>query len=146
MAERPCLVVDTNVMISRLLRPPSVPGQAMRRAVDEGTLLVSEATMGELADVLARPKFDPYVSVAERQQFLLLLGRIVEMLPILHRIRACRDPKGDKFLEVAVNGEADRVISGDRDLVDLHPFKGISILTPAALLAPECVTSRCLSA
>lgn len=93
MAERQRIVVQTNVLIRRLLRPPSVPGQAKRRAVDEGTLLVSEATMGELADVLARPKFDPYVSVAERQQFLLLLGRIVEMVPILHRTCACRDPK-----------------------------------------------------
>ena len=137
MAERQRIVVDTNVMISRLLRPPSVPGQAMRRAVDEGTLLVSEATMGELADVLARPKLDPYVSVEERQQFLLLLGRIVEMVPILHRIRACRDPKDDKFLEAAVNGEADIIISGDRDLVDLHPFRGIPIVTPAIFLARD---------
>ena len=135
MAERLRTVVDTNVMISRLLRPPSVPGQAMRRAVDEGTLLVSEATMSELADVLARPKFDPYVSIEERQQFLLLLGRIVEMVPILHRIRACRDPRDDKFLEVAVNGEADFLISGDRDLVDLHPFRGIPIVTPAEFVA-----------
>lgn len=109
----------------------------MRRAVDEGTLLVSEATMGELADVLARPKLDPYVSVEERQQFLRLLGRIFEMVPILHRIRACRDPKDDKFLEAAVNGEADIIISGDRDLVDLHPFRGISILTPAEFLARD---------
>ena len=135
MAERQRTVVDTNVMISWLLRPPSVPGPAMRRAVDEGTLLVSEATMSELADVLARPKFDPYVSIEERQQFLLLLGRIVEMVPILHRIRACRDPSADKFLEVAVNGEADFLISGDRDLVDLHPFRGTSILTPAQFVA-----------
>lgn len=137
MAERQRIVVDTNVMISRLLRPPSVPGQAMRCAVDEGTLLVSEATMGELADVLARPKLDPYVSVEERQQFLLLLARIVEMVPILHRIRACRDPKDDKFLEAAVNGEADIIISGDRDLVDLHPFRGIPIVTPAIFLARD---------
>ena len=137
MAERPRVVVDTNVMISRLLRPPSVPGQAMRRPVDAGTLLVSEATMGELADVLARPKFDPYVSIEERQQFLLLLGRIVEMVPILHRIRACRDPSADKFLEVAVNGEADFLISGDRDLVELHAFRGIPIVTPAEFLARD---------
>ena len=53
------------------------------------------------------------------------------------RIRACRDPKDDKFLEVAVNVEADFLISGDRDLVDLHPFRGISILTPAEFLAPD---------
>lgn len=137
MAERRRIVVDTNVVISRLLRPPSLPGQAMRRAVDQGTLLMSVATMEELAQVLARPKFDPYVSIDERQRFLLLLGRIVEMVPILHRLQACRDPADDKFLEVAVNGEADLLVSGDRDLLDLHPFRGISVLTPAAYLAAE---------
>lgn len=137
MAERRRIVVDTNVVISRLLRPPSLPGQAMRRAVDQGTLLMSAATMEELAQVLARPKFDPYVSIDERQRFLLLLGRIVEMVPILHRLQACRDPADDKFLEVAVNGEADLLLSGDRDLLDLHPFRGINILTPVAYLAAD---------
>lgn len=137
MAERRRIVVDTNVVISRLLRPPSLPGQAMRRAVDQGTLLMSAATMEELAQVLARPKFDPYVSIGERQRFLLLLGRIVEMVPILHRVQACRDPADDKFLEVAVNGEADLLVSGDRDLLDLHPFRKISVLTPAAYLAAD---------
>ena len=52
------IVVDTNALVGRLLLPSSVPGQAVRRAVDNGILLVSEATMDELADVLARAKFD----------------------------------------------------------------------------------------
>jgi putative PIN family toxin of toxin-antitoxin system len=134
MAERPRIVIDTNVLVSRLLVPRSVPGEAVRRAVDVGTLLVSEATMAELTSVLGRSKLDPYVSIEERQQFLRLLGRIVEMVPILHRVRACRDPKDDKFLEVAVNGEAGLIISGDRDLVDLRAFRGIPVLTPRAYL------------
>lgn len=135
MAERLRVVVDTNVLISRLLAPRSVPAEAVRRAVDRGTLLLSEATMAELARVLARSKFDAYVSVEERQQFLRLLGRIVEMVPILHQVQACRDSKDDKFLEVAVNGEADLIVSGDSDLVDMGSFRGIPILTPAAYLA-----------
>lgn len=134
MAERPRIVIDTNVLVSRLLLPRSVPGEAVRRAVDEGKLLMSEATMAELASVLARAKFDPYVSIEERQHFLRLLGRIVEIVPILHMVRACRDPKDDKLLEVAVNGEADMIISGDRDVLDLETFGGIPILTPAAYL------------
>jgi predicted nucleic acid-binding protein len=50
-------------------------------------------------------------------------------------VRACRDPSDDKFLEVAVNGRADLIITGDRDLLELDPFMGIAILTPAAYLA-----------
>ncbi len=127
-------MVDTNALISRLLLPASVPGRAVRKAVDEAQLLVSESTLEELADVLSRSKFDPYVTIEERQEFLRLLGRIVELVPIVHVVRACRDPKDDKFLEVAVNGEADVIVTGDDDLLALNPFRGIAILAPAAYL------------
>ena len=63
MTTRQRLVVDTNALISRLIFPGSVPGRAVRKIVDEEQLLVSEATMLELVDVLARPKFDRYISV-----------------------------------------------------------------------------------
>ncbi len=135
MKDRERVVVDTNALVSRLLLPASIPGQAVRKAVDEAQLLISEATLEELADVLARAKFDPYVTIEERQDFLRLLGRIAEMIPIIHVIHACRDPRDDKFLELAVNGEASFIITGDADLLDLHPFRGIPIITPASYLA-----------
>lgn len=128
------IIADTNVVVSRLLLPASVPGKAVRKAVSEASLLVSEATLEELAEVLSREKFDAYVSIKERQEFLLLLVRIAEIVPIMHSIRACRDPRDDKFLELAVSGEADIIITGDTDLLGLHPFRGISILTPADYL------------
>ena len=59
MRVRERIVIDTNCLISRLLLPSSVPGQAVRRAVDHGVMLVSEATMNELADVLARSEVRP---------------------------------------------------------------------------------------
>jgi uncharacterized protein len=130
------IVVDTNVLISRLLLPASVSGRALRRAVATGQLVVSEATMDELTTVLGRPKFDPYLSIADRQEFIRLLGHIAEMIPVVRVVRACRDPRDDKFLEVAVNGRADLIVTGDRDLLELDPFMGIGILTPAAYLAP----------
>jgi putative PIN family toxin of toxin-antitoxin system len=134
MAAGARVVVDTNALVSRLLMPGSVPGRAVRKAVDEAQLLVSEATLEELADVLARPKFDPYVSIADRQEFIRLLGRIAELVPITYRVQARRDPKDDKFLELAINGRADLIVTGDRDLLELHPFRQISIITPAAYL------------
>ncbi|MGH6919702.1 MAG: putative toxin-antitoxin system toxin component, PIN family [Geminicoccaceae bacterium] len=135
MTPRERIVVDTNVLISRLLLPASVPGRATRQTVDAGQLLVSEATMAELTAVLGRTKFDPYLSIADRQEFIRLLGRIAELVPIVRVVRACRDPGDDKFLEVAVNGRADLIITGDRDLLALDPFMDIAILSPAACLA-----------
>jgi len=134
MVRRERIVVDNNALISRLLLPDSTPGRAVRKAVDEAQLLVSEATLTELADVLARRKFDRYVGVADRQRFLTLLGSVAEMVSITYPIRACRDPKDDKFLELAVNGSAAAVVSGDRDLLVLNPFHGVAIVSPAAYL------------
>ncbi len=134
MKARERLVIDTNALISRLLLPGSIPGQAVRKAVAEDQLLASDDTIMELADVLARPKFDPYMTVDERREFLRLFDRIAERVPIIHVVRACRDPKDDKFLELAVNGAAQLIITGDGDLLALHPFRGIDILTPAHYL------------
>ncbi|MFZ0761244.1 MAG: putative toxin-antitoxin system toxin component, PIN family [Candidatus Sulfotelmatobacter sp.] len=126
------IVVDTNVLVSRLILPRSVPAQALRRAELEGRLLISEATMYELADALSRPRFDRYVSREDRKGFLQRLGTIAELVPIIHLIRECRDPKDDKFLEVALDGRADVIITGDADLLGMHPWRGIEIVVPVA--------------
>ncbi len=107
---------------------------AVKKAVQETDPLVSEATLNELADVLARPKFDPYVTLQERQEFIRLLGRIAEMVPIVYAVHECRDPKDNKFLEVAVNGGAEMIITGDEDLLVLDPFREIRIVIPAMFL------------
>lgn len=134
MRVRERIVADTNCLISRHLLPSSVPGRAVRQAVDRGVLLISEATMNELADVLARPKFDRYVSLEDRQQFLRLFGRVAEFVSDIYTVRECRDPKDDKFLEVALNGKAELILTGDADLLTLNPWRGISILSPADYL------------
>jgi len=128
------IVADTNCLVSRLLLSSSVPGDAAREAVDSGLLLVSEATMNELADVLGRRKLDHYITIADRLQFLRLLGRVAEYVPTVYPVRECRDPKDDKFLEVALNGTADLILTGDTDLLALHPWQGIAILSPAHYL------------
>lgn len=124
------IVVDTNALVSRLLLPNSVPCRAVEKAIREATLLNSDDTLGELAEVLSRKKFDPYVTLKDRKQFIRLWGRISEPVIITRRIQASRDPRDDKFLELAVNGEAELIVSGDRDLIDLNPFMGIRILSP----------------
>jgi uncharacterized protein len=128
------VVVDVNVFVSALLRFPSIPGQAVSKALDSGVLLVSEATMAELADVLARPRLDRYVSREDRKQFLRQLTRTAEFVPIVHLVRECRDPRDDKFLEVALNGNADLILTGDADLLALNPWRGIEVVSPGEYL------------
>jgi predicted nucleic acid-binding protein len=53
---------------------------------------------------------------------------------ITQRVIACRDATDDKFLELAVNGHADVIVSGDADLLVLNPFRGIPIVAPAAFV------------
>ena len=126
------LVIDTNLWISRLLAPGGVAARAVDHGLAWGVPLVSQATLAELTDVLSRPRFDRWVTRAERQQFLRRLGGVVRVVTITQRVRVCRDPKADKFLDVALTGEAQLIVTGDQDLLALHPFHGIEILTPTA--------------
>lgn len=130
------VVVDTNLLISRLLLPRSTPGEAVRKAERDGLVLASRATLEELADVLVRRKFDPYVSIQQRQEYVRLLLRTVEVITIRHRVRRCRGPRDDKFLELALSGEADLVLTGDRDLLALNPFRGVEIMTAGEYVQP----------
>jgi len=134
MQDRPRIVLDTNALVSRLLLPNSIPAKAVRKAVEEGEILMSESTLYELADVLGREKFQAYVSIQDRKEFLRMLGRIVEMVTILHAVHDCRDVKDNQILEVAVNGQAQVIVTGDEDLLALNPFRDISIMTPADYL------------
>ena len=133
-APRSRIVIDTNVLISRFLKRNSVPAQAVAKAARSSAVLVSAATFAELEAVLQRRKFDAYFSLARRRELLEEFQALATFVQILTPIRACRDPKDDKFLEVAVHGRADAIVTGDADLLALHPFRGIAILTPADYL------------
>lgn len=128
------VVVDTNVFVSRLILPQSFPAQALRRAEREARLLISDATLYELAEVLSRTKFDRYVSLENRKSFIQRLGQIAELIPIIQIVRECRDQRDDKFLELALNGRADMIVTGDVDLLAMHPWRGVAILSPADYL------------
>ncbi len=125
------IVVDTNVLISGLLSSTSVPALALEKAVADGQILGSTATLRGLIEKLLSSKFDPYVSREKRDALLLRLAPLMEIVTVVQIVHASRDAKDDKALEVAVNGRADVVVTGDRDLLALNPFRGIAIVTPA---------------
>lgn len=127
-------VFDTNVIVSAVLLRRSVSRQAFDEALARGKILVSSATLAELNDVLRRPRFEPYLGEEERLQFLAAFVREAEFLEITEGVRESRDPKDDKFLELAASGNAVCIVSGDADLLVLHPWRGIPIVTPRAFL------------
>lgn len=129
------VVVDTNVFISAAIRRHSVPALAVEWVRANGVFLTSADTEAELEEVLQRPKFDRFTRIEARAEFFATVCRTRTLVPILERVVECRDPKDDKFLEVAVNGNAAYLVSGDADLLALHPFRGVAILTPADFLA-----------
>ena len=127
-------VFDTNVIVSALLFNTSVPEHAFSRSLDTGTILISQSQVEELNDVLGRDKFNRYVTREERESFLESLIGESELVEITEAVEACRDPEDDRILELAVNGNASFVITGDDDLLVLNPFRSIHIVTPARLL------------
>jgi uncharacterized protein len=129
------IVVDTGVAVSAVLLPRSVPRQAIDAALAHGQLLVSEETIAELDEVLRRTKFNQYVSEQDRLEFLAALVQVAEHVKVVEAITDCRDPKDNKFLELAVSGGARQIITGDEDLLVLHPFRDLAIVTPQAFLA-----------
>ncbi|MBI3371059.1 MAG: putative toxin-antitoxin system toxin component, PIN family [Betaproteobacteria bacterium] len=134
-AERARIVVDTNVLISAALLPQSASARTLARAVEEFQLIQSEATLGELIDVIMRPQFVRYLDEERRSRFLFVLAQVSKLIGVQTRVTDCSDPKDNKFLELAIDGNARLIVSGDSHLHDMHPFRGIAIVTPAELLA-----------
>ena len=128
------VVVDTNTLVSGVLIAASTPDLAVERVRSLGTFLFSVTTFEELSQVIFRPKFDKYVSTDVRAEFIARLAETSEQVNITEKITVCRDPKDDQFLEVAVNGHADWLITGDRDLLVLPSFQGVKIVSPAQFL------------
>jgi putative PIN family toxin of toxin-antitoxin system len=129
------VVFDTNVVVSAMLLPLSIPRQAFGRAFREGHLLISAATITELDEVIHRPRFDKYLSEEERIEFMTTFVHEAELVNVLETMTGCRDPRDNKFLELAFSGRATHIVSGDSDLLTLHPFRGIIVVSPSAFVA-----------
>ena len=127
------VVVDTNVLVSAILKDQSLPALAVHVIEQRGVLLKSTATEQQLFEVLARPYFVSLIAPAAHAWLKRLLAA-AEAVTITERIVACRDPTDDKFLELAVNGHADLIVSGDADLLALNPFRDIPIVPPAVFV------------
>jgi putative PIN family toxin of toxin-antitoxin system len=128
------LVVDTNVFVSAALKEGSWSAATIRWIDRFGGLLKSAATEHELLEVLQRPRIARMLP----DFFLGNVQRILasaELVQISESVRGvCRDPKDDRFLELALSGRADVIVSGDDDLLAMGSFADIQIVTPAAFI------------
>lgn len=130
-------VVDTNILVRALIMPHGTVGPVLLRLRQrEYTLLYAQSLLEELIDVLNRPRIRRKYDLSQDDiktiiSLILLRGEAVEPE---QPITICRDPKDNKFLEVAVAGKADVIVSGDEDLLVLHPFEGIPIVQPRTFL------------
>jgi putative PIN family toxin of toxin-antitoxin system len=134
------VVFDTSTLVSAALRVGSVPHQALQQALSTCTLCASEETLGELETVLGRDKFDAYLDRESRRAFAALIRRnaqifVVEESDLALAQPPCRDPRDMQFLAVAQVAEADALVSSDDDLLVLHPWREIDILTPLQFVA-----------
>jgi len=120
-------VLDTNTLLSSSLFRNSIPREAEKKATRTGKIVASIATYDEFVEVFLRSKFDKYISIETRLAILSEFKRLALFIEISETITDCRDPKDNKFLELAVSANASCIISGDKDLLILHPFRNIPI-------------------
>ncbi len=129
MSSKVRYVFDTNVIVSSLLFENSNPSKAFRYALKYGEVLLSVEVLEELSDVLGREKFNRFVTSVERDEFLETFVEQAILVEVIEEVRECRDPKDDKILELALNGGAKFIVSGDKDLLVLNPFRDVKIVT-----------------
>lgn len=127
-------VCDTNLLVSAAIFPKSVPAQAFDKAAADCLIVVSFDTLAELFEVLNRSKFDKYIDLETRLRFFEIYRQRSLMVEVSHSVQDCRDPRDDKFLNLALSASAQFIITGDLDLLVLHPYRGIEIWSPAEFL------------
>jgi uncharacterized protein len=124
------IVLDTSVLISAALFPGSVPDQAVIFAFERFDVAASSAMLAELKASLEKPKHQKYASVERRLCYYDIFKANTQAITVTESITACRDPKDDMVLELAVAAGSLIIISGDKDLLTMSPFRGIEILSP----------------
>ena len=128
------IVVDTNVLVSFLISHESVPGRAVTKIIENHMPLISAETLRELLGVLARPRLQRYVQASRVVRSVGRFTRVAETVLVTSRIDVCRDADDNRMLELAIDGQAHLLVTGDDDLLALGNFRGIEIMTPRRFL------------
>jgi putative PIN family toxin of toxin-antitoxin system len=132
------VVIDANIFASAIHNPHGPPAQVLHAwLTDRFQLIISPAILTEIRRVLRYPRIRKASTwtEAEISELLDLLSAYAEIrVPGTLALQVCRDPTDDKYLVAAVEGEADYLITGDKDLLSLGRYQDIAILGPADFL------------
>ena len=125
------IVFDTNAFISAAIIQNSVSNEALTVAAKQFEIVVSEATWTEFETRIERPKLFRYFGnlEAQREEVVKTIGRVVKHIVVQSVITDCRDSDDNKFLALALDSAAEFIVTGDRDLLELHPWRGVQVLT-----------------
>lgn len=131
------IVLDASTVVSAALKEDRFPEQALLRAISEpNRIIISQEVEDEYREVLARSKFDRFVTIQRRRRILDIVLVKAERVEPIELVRECLDPQDDKYLSLAAAGRADVIISGDeKHLLPMHPWRGIPILRAAEYVA-----------
>lgn len=134
-------VIDTNTLISAALTERSKPILVYEKAKQTGVLLASLPTYNESCDVFIRSKLDKFISIEIRMEIINGFKKVGVFTDVMETITVCRDPKDNKFLELAVAAKAICIVTGDEDFLVLKPrppdrqaFRGIPIVNTSDFL------------
>jgi uncharacterized protein len=127
----PCIVIDTNVLISAGLLPGSKTAQVVALALTHFVLAQNEATWSELESRIKRAKFDRYFGDTGRQRYMVQLAKSIQSFDIVANEALSIDTSDDKFVSLAIDAGAKILISGDSDLKEIKHHKGIEMMSPA---------------
>lgn len=126
--------MDANTVVSAALNQAGTPQRAIAAARARGTIALSRPVFQEIAEVLSRPKFSRILSDSQRTASLTLLSSSALWVEPVEPVRDCRDAGDNKYFELALGAHAAAIVSGDKDLLVLDPWRGVRVLTPAQFL------------
>ena len=129
------IVFDASALVGAALKVDSIPERALLRAEEVDVFALSRAVESEIIEVFSRQKFAQAIRHKRREFILEVLRTEAIWFEPAVRVADCRDPKDDKYLELALAAGAETIVSSDDDLLVLHPWRGVRILRPVDYLA-----------
>ena len=132
-------VLDANVMVSAVIQPKGPSGRILTNLLERSSfeLVVSPAILAEVRRSLSYPKVRRYIKASEEDLDLWVVSVELIAQPVegnlrIHAVTA--DPDDNKYIEAAVEGLAQFVVSGDKHLLSLKSYENIRIVTPRVFL------------
>lgn len=122
------IILDTNLWISFLISKNFTEIDNLAQAKNK-TLIFSNESLEEFIEVVKRPKFKRIFSKKDIEKFLDVFDQYGELIKVKSKINICRDPKDNFLLNLAVDGKADYLVSGDKDLLIIKKIKKTQIIT-----------------